>query len=397
MTDHHLTEQLERAADRMHVGAAPVAAMIGDADRVRRRRTLTLSLASAAAVAVIAGGTALLSTPGTVPGPQPPAASPAPAAPSTGQRLVGVGHAAIAVPQRWGTNDARCGTPQKDTVIIDVGAIDACATARPQGVESVEVTQGEPRFDFTPDQTLTVDGVTAQRQTTTCETGFGDTRICNGTVYIPSLNVAFRAESSTGAAEVDRILEDIQIVPEQVGVPGYQNIAINQQGSSGEKYLVALQEAGLTGEVRTQKYPGVDAGYVLGVSPGPGEMVEPGSVVTVTVVAEPDGPADEVRVGMNSSDATGEDYKALDDAQIHAGSTIRLSVGDRIWTYADGKRASTLAGELDGNSLVIDDWEEGPNYPHSWVAAAPGRTEITLTITADGKPVVLGTVTVVVA
>ena len=71
-------------------------------------------------------------------------------------------------------------------------------------------------------------------------------------------------------------------------------------------------------------------------------------------------------------------------------------MGESIWVHAQGKRSSTIAGELDGTSLAVSDWKQGPNYPHSWEAVAPGRTKITLTITAAGKPVVLGVVTVVV-
>lgn len=397
MTDDHLTDLLDRAANRVHVGPAPVDAMVGAADRLRRRRALTLTFASAAAVVAVAGGTAVFSSSGSAPGPQPPAASPTPVAPASDMRLVGLGHAAIAVPQGWGTNVTRCGVPQQDTVVIDAGVVRTCLTKRPRGVDSVEVTPGKPRFDFTADETFTVDGVEAQRQETRCEPDVGDTRVCNGTVYLQSLRVSFRAESSTSAADVDRILEEIHIVADQVGVPGYQTLAVNQQGNSGEKYLDALREEGFTGEVQTKKMPGVAAGYVLGVSPQPGTMLNPGAVVTVTVVAEPDGPADEVRVGMNSSDASGNDYKALKDAQIRGGATLEVSVGDRIWAYADGSRAGTLAGELDGSSLAVDDWKQGPNYPHSWVAVAPGRTTVKLTITADGTPVVLGTVTVIVS
>ena len=392
MTDDHLSELLDRAAERVHVGPAPVDAMVGAADRARRRRALTLTLASAAAVVAVAGGTAALSSSDGAPGPQPPAASPTPVAPAPDTRLVGLGHAAIAVPQSWGTNVTRCGVPQQDTVVIDVGVVETCATPRPRGVESVDVTYGEPRFDFTADETFMVDGIEARRRATTCENDFGGTRVCNGTAYLPSLGISFRAESSTSAAEVDRILEQVRIVSDQVGVPGYQTLAVNQQGNSGEKYLDALREAGFTAEVRTKKMPGVTAGYVLGASPQPGTMLDPGSVVTVTVVAEPDGPADEVRVGM----AAGEGDTALEDAQIRAGATLEVAVGDRIWAYADGNRAGTLAGELDGSSLAVDDWKQGPNYPHSWVAVAAGRTTVTLTITAHGKPVALGTVTVIV-
>jgi hypothetical protein len=91
-----------------------------------------------------------------------------------------------------------------------------------------------------------------------------------------------------------------------------------------------------------------------------------------------------------------EPGKLLDDSQIRAGATIKLFVGDHIWAYARGRRASTLAGELDGTSLAINACKKRPNYPRSWIAVSRGKTKITLTITAYGKPVVLSTVTVLV-
>ncbi|WP_127480427.1 PASTA domain-containing protein [Nocardioides pantholopis] len=362
------------------------------AGRAGRPRSRALTLAGAAAVVAVAGATAVLSSSGGAPGSPPPGASAAPVAPAPDLRLVGLGPAAVALPRGWGTNLTRCGVPQQDTVVIDVATVELCWARRPRGVESVEVTAGRPRFDFTADETLRIDGVQAQRQETRCERDVGNTRVCTGTVHLPSSGVSFRAESSTGAAHVDRILEQIRLGSGQVGVPGYQTIAVNQQGSSGASYLDALRTAGLAGEVRTVKVPGVAAGQVWGVSPQPGTMLAPGAVVTVTLVAQSDGPADEVRVEM----AAGEGDRVLKDAQIRAGATIELVVGDRIWAYADGSRARTLAGALDGGSLAVDDWTQGPSHPHSWVAVAPGRTTVTLTITADGEPVVLGTVTVVV-
>lgn len=398
MTDQNLSELLERAGDRAPVGPPPVAAMVAGAARHRRRRRLAISVASAAAVAAAVASPAFFSAPDAQPDPRPPVTSPEPVVTPPGSRLVGLGHAAIAVPEAWGTNATRCGVPQRDTVVIDVGGIRLCGAARPDGVESVELTQGSPRFDFTVDDTFEIDGVPAQRQAITCAAGsFGGARTCAGTVRIPSLGVSFRAESSTGTAEVDRILGWIRIVPGVVGVPGFQTITMNQQGGAQERYLQVLREAGLSAEVRTRKVPGVDAGYILEVEPEPGTMLEPGGVVRVTAVAEPEGPADEVRVGVSSGDAAEDDYQNLEDAQIRRGATIELAVGDRIWAYAAGRRSHTLAGGLEGSSLVVDGWEEGPNYPHSWLAVAPGRTTVTLNIVADDEAVVLGVVTVVVS
>jgi len=102
-------------------------------------------------------------------------------------------------------------------------------------------------------------------------------------------------------------------------------------------------------------------------------------------------------VGIGSVDAdSGVELEELGDEVIRAGATIELQVGDRIWAYASGKRASTLAGQLDGASLAVDDRVDGPNYPNSWEAVARGKSTLALTITADGEPVRLGVVTVVV-
>jgi hypothetical protein len=180
-------------------------------------------------------------------------------------------------------------------------------------------------------------------------------------------------------------------------VPGVDKIRTDEQGGARATYVDVLHREGLTAEIHTRTVHGSPAGYILALSPPPGTMVRPGTVVAVTVVAEPRGPADEVDVGINSVHYDPKEvYHDLDDSQIRAGATIKLFVGDHIWAYARGKRASTLAGELDGTSLAVSDCKKCPNYPHSWTAVSRGETRITLTITADSKPVVLGTVTVLV-
>ena len=281
MTDHHLTDLLERAADRVSVGPAPVSTMVGVASRARRRRTVTAVVAGATAVVAVAVTSAVLSPPEA----QPPMSSPAPgpAVPPDGMRFVGIGHAAIAVPEEWGTNETRCGTPQHDTVVIDASVIPACSFRRPNSVESVELTAGSRRFDFATDREISIDGVSADRQATTCA-DWGDSReVCNGTVYIPSLNVGFRAESSTGAAEVDQILEQIRVLPGLVAVPGIESVNMFRQRTAVDRYEVALQAAGLEAEVRATRRPHLTAGYITGLEPEVGTMVPPGSTVIVTV------------------------------------------------------------------------------------------------------------------
>lgn len=285
MTEQRLTEILERAADGVPVGPPPVLAMAGDAGRVRRRRTVVAILAGATAAVAVAVTSAALATPDRGAEPQQAATSPVPVTPPVGMRFVGVGHAAIAVPEDWGTNETRCGTPQRDTVVIDASVIPACSFRRPVEVDSVTLTTTGRRFDFTEDEVMAIDGVSADRQATTCEVGAGSREVCNGTVFIRSLNVSLRAESSTSAAEVDRILEQIRIVPGLVAVPGIESVNLFRQREAAEKYVTALQAAGLTAEVRTSKRPRLPTGYITQVEPQIGTMVAPGTSVLISVVA----------------------------------------------------------------------------------------------------------------
>lgn len=107
----------EYVAARWRAGAA----------RRRRRRAAALSAVGMAAAVVAVGGTMVLVG---GPNPAPPVASTPPVPAAT--RLVGIGHAAIAVPTQWAANQLGCGTPLKDTVIIDAGPQNLCLVDRPK-------------------------------------------------------------------------------------------------------------------------------------------------------------------------------------------------------------------------------------------------------------------------
>lgn len=284
MIDSKLTELLERAADQTAPGPPPIKAMYAGASRRRRRRTVALCASAAFAVIAAAGGTAVLVRPDTSTEISPPIASTSPGVAPTDLRLFGIGHAAIAVPKEWGMNQTKCLTPQRDTVIL---ARDPhfCMVRRPVGVESVDLGRGTPSmFGLTADETIEIDGVRAERRYTTCtEQTVYEVRTCSGGVRIPSLDTWFWAESSTSAEEVDRILERITIVPDRVGVPSYQSLAMD--GTAAEKYADVLRELDLKPTVRTIKSPSYDPGQLMGVSPVPGTMLPVGATVTLTVVA----------------------------------------------------------------------------------------------------------------
>jgi heat shock protein HslJ len=63
MTDPRLTELLEAAGDRTHVGPPPVAEIVAGARR-RRRRTMLVTAGAAAAVIFTVGGATILAAPG---------------------------------------------------------------------------------------------------------------------------------------------------------------------------------------------------------------------------------------------------------------------------------------------------------------------------------------------
>jgi hypothetical protein len=159
--------------------------------------------------------------------------------------------------------------------------------SRPEGVESVDVGPGRPTiFDLTADEIIEIDGVRAERRHTTCAVGnFYKVRTCSGGVRIPSLDTWFWAESSTSAEEVDRILERITIVPDQVGVPDFSSMATNGRRPTGDMYADALRKLGLKPTIRTIKSPSYTPGQLWAVSPVPGTMLPVGATVVLTVLA----------------------------------------------------------------------------------------------------------------
>ena len=153
MTD--LTDLLARTADQTPVGPPPLDALHAGAARRRRRRTAGLSATAAVAVGAVIGGTTLLTSHDQTA----PVTSPTPTPISPATRLVGFGHAAIAIPSAWPTNKSSCGTPYQDTVQIDdPSALHLCLSNRPKGVESVQLTGVPPSLDYHADETILIDG-----------------------------------------------------------------------------------------------------------------------------------------------------------------------------------------------------------------------------------------------
>jgi hypothetical protein len=402
--DHHrdqdLADLLERAGERIPVGSPPLPELMTGAAGLRRRRTTARTVLAAAAVGAVVGGTALVAALDTTPpaGPvDPPADSHVAEAVPAGTRWVGIGHAAIAVPEGWATNALRCGTATEPTVVVDVTVIELCGFLSPQVFDNVWLERGVNRNMFHPAEDFAIDGVAAQRDTTTCTPLGNRTTQCSGTVFVPSEQASFRAQAAT-KERVEEILSWIQILRDHVAVPGFGSANMDHQDDdAGQHYRGELGAAGLGAEVITEPRPGLKAGYVLDVRPQPGTMVDQGQVVTMTEIAEPRGPGDEVHVELNSvGPGDSMDYRGLSDEQVRAGGQIHIDLGATIWVFGYGKRSGTLEGVVSGSALTLDDWKQGPNYGRSWKAIQRGSSTLRVTITADGQPIALGSVTVIV-
>ena len=289
MNDDNLTEILERSAADVPVGPPPLSQMHRTASR---RRTYAVGLAAAAAVAVVASGVALWFTGDVATRDPAPAASDSPSpqpqgeAPPIGFRWVGMGQAVIAVPDSWGTNATWCGTPKRDTVIVDVGAVPLCFVPFPEDTTSVTIRSRERIDQVGSWVPIEVDGERALRSPDERLGGPTGLKIYGASVYLPERDVVFAAESSVSAQAVNDVLEQITILDTLVAVPGFSqtNYGDGDQSKARERYVRALTEAGLRAEVIVEPTPQASVvGFVLEASPAPGTVVEPGSTVTVTV------------------------------------------------------------------------------------------------------------------
>ena len=168
MTDHDLSELLDRLGERVPVGSPPTGEMLAAGARARRRRTTWLAAGTAAAVACTIGGVTLLGSGSDPSQPAPPSFANG-GRDAARYRLVGIGHIAVAVPEEWGTNRELCRSPQEDTVIIDVGLWKACNRPYPKNVDSVWLgppARSPPSRTGCPSRS-TVSGPNARRRAAT--------------------------------------------------------------------------------------------------------------------------------------------------------------------------------------------------------------------------------------
>ena len=281
MIDQDLEELLEIAAQSVVVAPAPTDAVVRAAHKRKAWPVWTLvGLSSVAAAALVIGVASL--NPGTkAPVVEQPPLQPTP---SVDTRLVGIGQVFVSVPEGWGTNQTHCGTPQRDTVVLDAAAVELCIAPRPQGIDSVSLIRGRP-FDFGAAQTVQIDGVTAEAEPITCHEQYGrDFEVCSRSVYFPAQDVTVTAESSSARTTfLDDFLQNLHVFVDSVAVPGFMDVNNAKQEKAGDRYLQLLDEAGLVADVHIITDSRWPDGFVLAVDPGVGALVHPGDQVTVDI------------------------------------------------------------------------------------------------------------------
>jgi hypothetical protein len=282
VNDQSLTDLLESRAADVPVGPPPLAEIHRGARRRRSYGVLVVAAAAAATIGVVA----------LWPGPSDPGRdstpvatdAPSPDVPPAGFRWVGMDGVAVAVPREWGTNATRCGTPMRDTAIVDVGAVDACIQTYPAGVTAVTVRGPNDLDELLAWQPLEVDGEPALRSASSGSETYDGREVFTARVHLTEQDVVFEAWATAAQEAVDEVLSQIVVLDSLVAVPGISPANNRRdQTRAGERYVRALQEAGLVAEVVPERTRDIPPGFVLEASPAPGTVVEPGSVVTVRV------------------------------------------------------------------------------------------------------------------
>jgi len=283
MNDEDASTLLNRLAERVPVSPAPVEEVIrsGQKARGRRRRTSLLAVAASVALVLLGGfGVRQALQPARVTpvaGPDIEAAAPA------GTRLVGIGHAAIAVPEDWGTNLVTCGKPTTNTVVMDQGVVPLCATTLPQTVSDVELQVSPSAPNFSNAHETRVDGVaaltTALRCTTEGTVPQHRYRLCTQALWIQQEQALFTI-TSPHAATVRRLVGSVRVNQGYVAVP-----VTYTQGAERDAraFSDAAKSLGLDVQTRVEDGSSLPAGWIVGVDPAVGSMLRPGAAVHVTV------------------------------------------------------------------------------------------------------------------
>lgn len=300
--EDRLSAALEAIADSVEVSAVPLRE-IKAPDATGRRSWRALVLAAAAVVAVVGVGipTGLAwwedqqratTMPGEVATPSPDDLDEVTGLEvAPGARLVGIGQVAIEVPAHWGTNDTRCGRPQRSTLVIDT-AIGCHVVPRTQGIETIEMHPLKVVVDLVgePVHAATFLGVDATRWETTCHDSARGVRVCTAQVWLHADDDVHVSATAATPERAEELLSTLRRTPLHVGLVGPTDFTRYAPGSRRSitevagTYIEHLRAQGLDPVLRTEAAPD-DPGTTITVSPAPGTVLERGARVTVTLGA----------------------------------------------------------------------------------------------------------------
>lgn len=373
MTEHQ--KNLLDGLDTMPVGSAPVDALLvgGKAAERRQRRTFIAGVA-AATLLVIGGGAvatqAILGTGGQRGDDSPVANGPNDADGSNqslndATRPVGIGGAYVEVPAEWGSNDASCNTPIRDTYYFPYGQ-DCQAGVTPR-VSSVAIATGEfTEADIRTDRLRSageLDGHEVLESPATCE--LSDPGLCTQTFAIPDVYAYFHVAvwSDDGGDEVvHEIRESLTLLDTDQTIVPFTPYGTETQ------VVAALEDAGLPVQiVRTSCPPTADClAGVTGIEPAVGTVVPTGSNVTVTVHE----PVASNGKGRPSNRLVGDweelthtgflelslgmsQQAALDTGRITLGETDGKCTGFYLAMYGDGSGLNAHGYFTEGAGLSV--------------------------------------------
>lgn len=300
-------ELLRQAAVGVPVGEPPADELVRRGRWSRRRTRVSAVVGVAAAVALVAVGSAIVSDDADVsgrPAVAPTTAPTAPAAPEAsvqrglvtppGTRLVGIGPIAVAVPNEWGTNDVRCGTPLMDTVVFEGTGTRGCRVEQ-RDVSSVHFGRISDRLPRTWEGNTTRaidlgDFEIIRSGIGPYDEGQGEPKFdfSVGAVTVPGHDVAMWVVS-TDQEIVRQILDSVRSIPD-----GY--VAIPVEKGPSPRTAPFQEFAGLEVTHESVYREGVEPGVLLSTEPPLGSVVPDGSEVTFTVsgpgepLSGPDGP-----------------------------------------------------------------------------------------------------------
>jgi hypothetical protein len=288
MTEQNST--LLDALDNARIGHAPIADILLAGKAAKRRQQRVRIVGVAAAVLLIAGGGAIATQAHTAmdqdrDGNSLVANEDNPRDPAVDEntRQVGIGTAYISVPEEWGSNDASCNIPVRDTYYFPFPQ--ACVAGATPRVSSVAIATGEfPEAGIRLDglePAGNIDGHQIVQNTAVCE--LSDPGACTQIFGIPDLDAYFRVtvwSDEGGEAVVQTIRDSLTLLTsDQTMVPFIPH------GKEAE-VVAALEGARLTVEFERTTCPAMAdcIGGVTGLEPSVGTVIPVGSTVTVTVL-----------------------------------------------------------------------------------------------------------------